>query len=71
MQVTISLTRRTEYSAIVEMSDERYERLKEGLESDNPTERKNAQLAIDRFIDQSDWQDDTLLSIDEFEPCDD
>lgn len=61
MQVLITVTRRTRYTSIVEMDEERYERLKEDTGPD-------ANEEINSLIDVNDWQDDSLEDVDEFKP---
>ncbi len=65
MKVLVSLTRRTQYRAIVEMTQVEYERL--SVELDN--NQWSARDEINDLIDpRTDWQDDSLSCIDQFEP---
>lgn len=68
MKVIISVTRKTEYSSIVEMSEEKYERLKKGWDGPTQKERDAADQEINKLIEANDWQDDELMDVDKFEP---
>ena len=68
MKAIIRATRKTEYASIVEIPQEKYDRLKAALESYDRRERKNAEKTLNGMIDTKDWQDDYLLDIEEFEP---
>ena len=63
MKVVITVTRRTTYSSIVEMSKEEFKRLDVGLKNDEGVEAE-----IDDLIDTRDWVCDTLDDIEEFKP---
>lgn len=66
MKVTISITRRTRYSSIVEMDEETFKRLDTALDSSNWTERRKAEKELDELIDPEDWQGDDFDSLDDF-----
>jgi hypothetical protein len=66
MKVTISVTRKTQYSSIVEMDEATFKRLDAALDSGDRAERKKAEQELNNLIDVSDWQDDELDNLDEF-----
>ena len=68
MKALIRITRRTEYATIVEMPQEKYDKLKAALDDDDRVVVKDAEKTLNRLIDVKDWQDDELLNIEEFEP---
>jgi len=68
MKALIRVMRRTEYASIVDMPQEKYDRLQAALQSDDRVERKNAEKTLNGMIDTRDWQDDDLLYVEEFEP---
>jgi hypothetical protein len=70
MKVKITVIRRTEYTSIVDMTEEKFTDLHERINSRGDT-RRNAEQEANRLIDVSDWQDDTLHSLDEFEAFED
>lgn len=67
MKVLITAIRRTEYTSIVEMPEEKFNDLKKRINSRGESRRK-AEEEANRLINVKDWQDDTLHSLDEFEP---
>jgi hypothetical protein len=66
MKATISVTRKTQYSSIVEMDEETFKRLDAALDSGDRVERKKAEQELNNLIDVSDWQDDELYNLDDF-----
>jgi hypothetical protein len=66
MKALIRVTRRTEYASIVEMPQEKYDKLRAALESEDRVVVKNAEKNLNRLIDVEDWQDDELMDIEEF-----
>lgn len=65
MQALITVTRRTVYTSIVEMSEDTYKRLDTALNGGR-VETSQAQKELNRLIDTADWQDDELHTLDEF-----
>ncbi len=66
MKALINIKRITEYSTIVEMTEEtfkHYERLMDG----NRTDQNHAEKELNRKIDTKDWQDDEFYSLVTFE----
>jgi len=68
MKVLITVTRRTQYSSIVEMPEAEFQKLDAALESSDKVERHRAEEKVNRQIDVEDWQDDELHSVDDFKP---
>jgi hypothetical protein len=68
MKVVISVTRRTEYSSIVEMSKSEFKRLSNDLEYGDRAARQAAEETLNRLINTEDWVDDSLAHIDDFLP---
>lgn len=67
MQVTIGVTRRTQYASIVEMTEAEFTRLSGLLESGDRRVRRAAEDHLNTLINVSDWQDDELHGVDTFE----
>jgi hypothetical protein len=68
MKAKIQVTRKVEYCKLVEMTQENFDRISNGLESDDRKVRRAAEREVDGFIDpMADWSDDDLHSVDEFE----
>ena len=67
MKVLSSVTRLTEYTSIVELSEERFKQLDAMLDGGRVAV-KSAEKQINSMIDVRDWQDDELKSVDEFKP---
>lgn len=64
----ISVTRKTKYTSIVEMPEEKFKQIKNDLESKNWPTRRAGEKEADKLVNVNDWQDDDLDSVDEFEP---
>lgn len=69
MRVFISVTRRTEYAKTIDIPKEEFERLESRLLSTDPVERFRAEREIDGLMRPDDWQDDEVLSVNEFDPA--
>lgn len=69
MKVLIRVTRRTQYASIVEMKEEMYKRICDTLDADSGDSEVAEEL--NAMIDTADWQDDELISLDEFELAED
>lgn len=67
MKAIISVTRKTEYSSIVEMDESKFKVLQAGLESRDREVRKAAEKEANGLININDWQDDELDSVEKFE----
>ena len=67
MKILIRVTRSTEYASIVEMTQEKYDELQTAIAGGGAA-RRDAEKRLNRMIDVKDWQDDSLDSVDEFEP---
>lgn len=67
MKVIISVTRETQYSSIVEMTNEQFDQFQSDLDGSDHKKRSVAEKKLNRLIDVKDWQDDSLTSLDEFE----
>lgn len=67
MQVTLSLTRKTQYSKIVEMEESKFKKLESALDGVDRGARREAEKELNRMVTEKDWQDDDLDSVDEFE----
>lgn len=64
MKVLITVTRRTRYTSIVDMTKADYDRLGEGLDDYD----RKAEEEVNSLINVNDWQDDSLDHVDQFEP---
>ena len=69
MKVLIRVTRRTQYASIVEMKEEMYKRICDTLDADSGDSEEAEEL--NAMINTADWQDDELISLDEFELAED
>lgn len=65
MKAIITVTRKTTYTSIVEMPQEKYDQLRAALDGDR-AQCKAAEKLLNAKIDVRDWQDDELLDVEEF-----
>lgn len=68
MKVIITVIRKTRYTSIVEMPEATFARIENDLEYGSRVERNKAQKDCNNAIDNKDWQDDDLESVEDFEP---
>ncbi len=66
MKVIISVTRKVQYSSIVEMDEAKFSQLNNDLNSANRSESRAAEKQLNKMINAKDWQDDDFDSVDEF-----
>lgn len=67
MKVRIEVKRSTTYCSYVEMAEEEFKKIEDGLHSPEFGERVEARRKCNKLIDTRDWQDDELESVEEFE----
>lgn len=67
MKATITVIRKTEYSSIVEMPEEKFKDLQSRLGSRDRSVHVQAERDLNKLIDVRDWQDDELDSVENFE----
>jgi hypothetical protein len=65
VKAIITVIRETTYSSIVEMDEEKFDRLNDQLDGELE-EMRSAEKELNSLIDVSDWQDDDLKRVDEF-----
>ena len=68
MQVSIAVTRSTQYHSIVEMTKAEFTRLNKALQSDDRSIQDRAEEEVNSLINVNDWQDDRFEDIDIFQP---
>jgi len=66
MKVLISVIRRTEYTSIVEMSEEDFKKYNNMLDCGSHSESAQASRKLNSLIDTRDWQDDSFDSLEDF-----
>lgn len=69
MIAIINVKRLTEYSAMVEMSQQDFDAYQKALDGGGPSE-KSSKVQLNNKIKSDDWQDDSLLEV-ELEASDD
>jgi hypothetical protein len=68
MKAIITVVRKTEYSSIVEMSREQFEKFKSRTDGEfGHQDAYKAEAELNRLIDTKDWQSDDFDSLEEFE----
>lgn len=67
MKAIITVIRRTEYSSIVEMTEEEFSKLTHDIDEGTRAEANWAERELNKRIDVKDWQSDEFESLEDFE----
>lgn len=66
MKAIITVKRITEYSSIVEMDEDTFNRLNQELEEGGNETIRRTERELNKLVDVEDWQDDEFESLEEF-----